>query len=324
MAEKKKTNKTTKYRKSNKHAPTISIDQDGRKNYVGLKQICNCCGGSKAIERNYYRVPQNNLCMYDIFPVCIKCLKEEYDKLSFEYGEKIAFRTILRKMDRPYIDEYITKTLQRQESNPLSFYLRTTSSLRQYATMTYDDSSFGQVKSTEPRNQEAQELLDSFEDEDWSRWDGYGLEPEEIATCQKYYNTLMHKYEFKNVNEETAVEQLAVFNLKMKKAVKDNDALSMEKMKKIISSTEADLNIQSRQRNDDLTKNTFGNWIKMIENTEPIPKASPEFEDVDGIWKLIRRYILGFLPVAMGKAREEDVLGEDANILDKYRSDLDE
>lgn len=324
MADKKKNSKAAIYRKTNKHSPTISIDQDGRRSYTGFKQVCNCCGKSKAIDNNYFRVPHNNLCMYDIYPVCTKCLKEEFDKISFEYGEKIAFRTILRKMDRPYLDEYVIKTLQKQEVNQLSSYLRVTSSLKQYYNMTYDDSDFGKIKSTEPRTQETQETLDEFSDDDWNRWDGYGLEAEEIATCQKYYNTLMNKYEFKNVNEETAVEQLAVFNLKMKKAVKDDDALSMEKLKKIISSTEADLNIQSRQRKDDLTKNTFGNWIRMIENTEPIPKAAPEFEDVDGIWSLIRRYILGFLPVAMGKAREEDVLGEDSNILDKYRSDSNE
>lgn len=53
--------------------------------------------------------------------------------------------------------------------------------------------------------------------------------------------------------------------------------------------------IQEETLDADFEKMTFGMGIKAFENTRPIPKADPEFEDVDGIRRYISVWFLGHL-----------------------------
>ena len=59
----------------------------------------------------------------------------------------------------------------------------------------------------------------------------------------------------------------------------------------------ASCNLQPRQNtNDDITdQNTFGTLIKQFEQERPLPKAEPEWEDVDGIKKYIDTFFFGHL-----------------------------
>jgi hypothetical protein len=296
-----------------------------KKNYEGKKFTCNKCGKNLAIESNFFKLKNNTLCMYPIYPVCKKCLKEEYEKLRFEHGDKNGLKIILRKLDRPYLEDIVNKAIEREKNDILGYCIKTLNGLQQYASLTYDDSDFIKSKSlTTDDLGKIKSMVEDLTDEEWNRWSGYGLEPEQILECNHFYKNMMNKYEFDSLNEELSVIQLAVTNINIKKAFKEGDTNAIERLRKTISSIENDLNIQGKQKKADMDKDTFGNFIRMIENEEPIPEPKSEFKDVDGIWKLVKRYIVGYLAVAMGKAREEDVLGEDYDVLnqdDKIRRD---
>lgn len=289
--------------------------------YDGKKFTCNKCLKDLAIDSNYYKVKTTTLCAFTILPICKKCLFDEYERLRFEEGDKTALKIILRKMDKPYLTEVVKRAFEKEEgSNVLGSCIKILNGLNQYAELTYDDSDF--IKSKVLREGEdgyfRSEVDESFDEEDKARWSGYGLLPNEMLSCKKFYDTILELYEIVGLNEKISVEQLAISNINLKKAFKDNDANAVERLRRTISSIESDLNIQAKQKSQNLKRETFGSFIRMIENEEPIPKAEKEFEDVDGIWEIVRKYIVGYLPVAMGKAREQEVLEEDADILDEY------
>lgn len=287
--------------------------------YKGMKFVCNKCGKNLAIESNYFKLTKNDLCRYAIYPICKKCLRQEFEKERFNNGDRMALRYILRRLDKPYIEEIVERAFERDKNDILGYTLKVLNGLSQYSNLCYDDSDFIKSKGiTEVDNKMMSVVEKEFTDDDWARWAGYGLEPADLKACNDYYTKIIDKYEFDSLNDEMAVEQLAVLNVKLKKAFKDDDTTAIEKLRKTISSIEADLNISAKQKKDDMGKDTFGNFIKMIENEEPIPETRDEFKDVDKIWNLVKRYVVGYLPVMLGKAREQDVLQEDENILDKY------
>lgn len=286
---------------------------------AGDKFVCNKCCKKLTIASNFYKSNTNPLCVYPIIPTCKKCLLEQYEKYKFEYGEKLGLKIILRKIDKPYLDTIVANAMERQSRDALGYCIKTLNGLSQYSTMTYDDSDFIKNKILEVKDDgELRSIIDEqFTAEDWDRWSGYGLEPLEIILCKNFYQKVVENHEIQSLNEEMSVEQLAVVNISLKKAFKEGDSQAIERLRRTISSIEGDLNIQGKQKKDDLAKSNFGNFIKMIENEEPIPEPIDEFKDVDGIWSLIRKYIIGYLPVAMGKAREDEVLEEDKDILDE-------
>lgn len=289
-----------------------------KKAYEGQKFPCNKCRKELAVESNYFKLKDNKLCIYPIFPVCKKCLKDEYDRLRFEYGDKNALRVIFRKIDRPYLDDIVGKAIERDNKDVLGYCIKTLNGLQQYASLTYDDSDF--IKNQALTGMDLPEIkskVEDFSEDEWERWSGYGLDPADMLYCNHYYNTMMDKYEFESLNEQISIEQLAVSNINLKKAFKEGDSGAIEKLRKTVSSIENDLNIQGKQKKADMEKETYGNFIRMIENEEPIPEPKEEFKDVDNIWKMVKRYIVGYLAVAMGKAREEDVLEEDTKLLDE-------
>lgn len=289
-----------------------------KNNLVGQKFTCNKCGKLLAAESNFFKIQNNTLCNMPIFPVCKDCLKEEYERLKFEHGDRSGLKVILRKMDRPYIDKVVEQAFEREKGNELGYCLKTLSGLNQYSSLTYDDSDCFKDKVSMDTNRDVKNKLDELDDKEWNRWAKYGLEPEQIVRCNEFYNNIIYQYEIKTLNDTISVEQLAVSYEQMAGAYKDKNASDVERFRKVISGIESDLNIQARQIQDNLDKECFGNFIRSIEDTEPIPEPKSEFKDVDGIGKIIKRYIIGYLPVAMGKAREQDVLQEDENILDEY------
>lgn len=296
-----------------------AVTKTQKSQYLGKKFQCNKCMKNLAIESNFFKLTKNDLCYYAIYPICKKCLREEFEKERFNSGDRMALRYILRRLDKPYIEDIVNKAFERDANDILGYTLKVLNGLPQYANLCYDDSDFIKNKGiTEIDNKMMSVVEKEFNDEDWARWSGYGLEPADLKACNDYYNKIMDKYEFDSLNDEMAVEQLAVLNVKLKKAFKDNNTIDIEKLRKTISSTEADLNISAKQKKDDMGRDTFGNFIKMIENDEPIPEARDEFKDVDGIWGLVKRYVVGYLPVMLGKVREQDVLQEDENVLDDF------
>ena len=313
-----------KREKKIKSKKVVGQQLDIRPKFNGLKFICNKCGNNLSIQANYYKVNTSDYCIYPIFPVCKKCLFEQFEIDVINLGVKEAIRKTLRQLDKPYNTHIIEPILEKKEPREaLGDIIRILSNSNFYGK-TYDDSDFVIDEKQKVVDNDIFDVNDEpkvkMSATEFIKWQSYGLEPDEIDNCADYYNRMMDKYEFDSLNDELAVEQLAVLNTGMRKAFKEGDIASVQKLRSTISSIENDLHISAKQKKNDASSDTFGNFVKMIENDMPIPEPKDEFKDVDGIWNLVKRYIIGYLPVMLGKVREEDVLQEDANIID----DVDE
>lgn len=80
---------------------------------------------------------------------------------------------------------------------------------------------------------------------------------------------------------------------------------SIEKNVNALNSLLGSMNLKPVQKKDNSMDNAadntpFGMWIRKIENTEPIPEAAPEFQDVDGIVRYIHIWFFGHLCKMVG------------------------
>jgi len=280
---------------------------------------CNRCKKTMKIDRNYYQSKDNFMCAFEIVPVCKTCLQDVFEIQRTKIGDRSALRNILRRVDLPYIISVVERSLKAK--NPVGAMFKEYNSYNKYNSLSYDNSDLFPNFSSDEAVDENGIALDTrdFTNEDKTRWSGYGLTLEQMLYCKNMYEEMIEKYELESINDLLSAEQYAATAVKMQEAFKKGSASDIERYRKTISSIENDLAIQSKQLKNDADKDTWGLFIKHIENDEPIDECEPrdEFKDVDGIGKLIKRYIVGYLPVMLGKQKPQDILEEDFNILDK-------
>lgn len=280
---------------------------------------CNKCNRNLKLDRNYYQSKDNFMCHLEIIPICKPCLANIFDIQKAQFGEKTAMRAILRRVDLPYMESIVERSLKAK--NPVGHMFKEYNSYGKYNTLTYDNSeSFPNFSGEDGFDEKGMPIDDSdLTSDDRMRWEGYGLTIRQMLYCKNMYNELIDKYELDSINDLLSVEQYAVTTVKMQEAFQKGSATDIERYRKTISSIESDLAIQSKQLKDSMDKDSWGLFIKYIENNEPIDEAEPreEFKDVDGIWNIVKKYIVGYLPVMLGVQKPQDVLGEDIDILDR-------
>lgn len=126
------------------------------------------------------------------------------------------------------------------------------------------------------------------------KW-GFGLTPEEYEWLCEQEEDWRSRVECKTKAQEELIRMICQAQLNVQKAQQGSGKVS-EAMK-AFQDLLASCNLQPRQNtNDDfMDQNTFGTFIKKIENERPISSPLPEWEDVDGIKKYIDTYLFGHL-----------------------------
>jgi hypothetical protein len=95
------------------------------------------------------------------------------------------------------------------------------------------------------------------------------------------------------------------------KAYEEGDHGKYEKMMKTLSTQMQDANIkpvQVKSASEDGGFRSWGEIVKMIEETEPISDQQDEFKDVDGIYKYIDRWFITQMKRVFGKIKDEDIV----------------
>src|SRR5690606_39853724 len=85
-------------------------------------------------------------------------------------------------------------------------------------------------------------------------------------------------------------------------AIAKGNTRSYKDLMKTISDLMNDGNIKPIQNigNQESKSSTFGEWIKRIEEEEPIPEPDEVFKDVDGIQKYIGKWFVGHMKRIFG------------------------
>lgn len=242
------------------------------------------------------------------FPICKKCLLamvEQRKKKNDPPNEtKESVKYVLQLMDLPYIDdlyESACKTVadevnEKNRKSAFLQYLVPIKSLPQYKGLTWKDSEFGiGVISDEEEVRLNQKTIKNAK----KRFGG-GYSNEDYMFLESEYQDWITRYECNTKAQETIFERLSFKKWEINKATKNGQ--STKDLDKTYQELLATAAIAPRQNSENaLTSSlTFGQLIEKWEDSKPIPKLEPEFEDVDNFAKMIRIWFKGHLCRALG------------------------
>lgn len=269
------------------------------------KKTCLKCGNDYAVSSFY---SHRNPLLNERFGFCKKCVKGNVDLNDME-----TLYNFLRTMDIPYLKEF-WKQANDADNETIGTYLKNLNSLRQNKELRFKDSDDITGKTNKA---ELFEIDDDFEvtDEVLKRW-GRNLEKPDYLFLEEEFDRL-GGYEAETTIQESICKNMARTQWMGNRALEEGDHNKYEKMMKTLSTQMQDANIkpvQVKSASEDGALKSWGEWVKVVEETEPISDQQDEFKDVDGIYKYIDRWFIIQLKRVFGKINDEDIVkleGED-------------
>lgn len=263
------------------------------------KKTCLKCGNDYAVSSFY---SHRNPLLHERFGFCKKCVKGNVDLNDME-----TLYNFLRTMDIPYLKEF-WKQANDAENETIGTYLKNLNSLKQNKELRFKDSDDITGKTNKA------ELLDidtdfQLTDEIVKKW-GRNLELEDYIFLEEEFENL-GGYEAETTIQERLFKNMAKTQWMANKAYEEGDHGKYEKMMKTLSQQMNDANIkpvQVKSASEDGGFRSWGEIVKMIEETEPISDQQDEFKDVDGIYKYIDRWFITQLKRVFGKIKDEDIV----------------
>ena len=256
------------------------------------RKICDKCGRNLYVSKDFYKADPALYPKDSRFHICKDCVAEFIDKRGFD-----GFIIILRTMNKPFIQDLY--------KDDWKDYLRQINSLPQYSTLTFDDSVFGD------RNEMIKKFINEEEDEDDNKitpemrkfWRGY--DDTQIPILEALYQDLVSAYDCSTPIQRNLYKNIAITQYKADHATTAKEYNDyMTTLSKLMN----DANIKPVQETgtSDLGLSTWGEWVRKIEETEPIPEPLEEFKDVDNIWKYINKWFVGHFAKIFGLTNNEE------------------
>lgn len=251
------------------------------------KQNCSCCGKSKKLE-DYYATSNIIYKYYGRLTICKTCLGDITDMSDVR-----SLMNVMRMVDRPFIMSEYEGALQKNR-NQFGEYMRRLA-MRQHRNKTWEDSEFDREYVEEEISNRINIDRDVL-----SRWRGW--EDDKVHILEGYYQDMIAVYEHKTPIQKNIYKNIAVAQMQADEAISTGKTADYQKLMKVISDLMNDAKIKPLQDTgmDDGGLNTWGEWIKKIEETEPIPEALDEFKDVDGIKKYIDKWFVKHMKKVLG------------------------
>lgn len=266
---------------------------------------CPICGEWTGNPDNTYYRDNRNPSGY--FYICKKCVLKMVEGRDGKRGEshesKSSVQRMLYLMDLPYIDDLyenciVTYAEGNTEQNyadrsPFTVYLQCVKGLGQYRGLSWKDSVFPPEGSdaTGDLKKPRKEIVKIF---------GDGFSTEDLLYLQNQYDDWRARTQVDTKSQETYVTQICLQLLDIYKSRKEGKDVTAKL--KTLDTIMASANLQPRQNVDNAASDslTFGQMIEKWELEEPIPEPDPEFKDVDGMGKLFRTWMAGWLGRAIG------------------------
>lgn len=253
------------------------------------KKKCASCEKTIASKDNFYNTTEKAFFIDGKISICKTCCATMLEKRGFE-----GFKSLLRMINKPLLQDVF--------KGDYGDYIRMVNSMPQYKNMVYDDSTmFKEPKALEvfkrakPTELSPEELLDA--EEFW----GIGYEEKEYIWLNSEYVDYLDRYEvnsktLENLIREICLVQLDIRSSRSKKLDVKNELKAYNDLL-----TAANLKPVQETGADSIEQETFGTFIKKIENDRPISEPHPDWADVDGIGKYIRTFFLGHMARMFGK-----------------------
>lgn len=295
-----------------------------------VKFKCTCCGTEyKTQNQKFFRnyspmfVANNG---YNT--VCQVCMARDYESYLGVYGVvQQAIKRMCEKYDY-YYDREIAEAVSNISDTKLAFG-RYVSKLilaghkeRTYDSTLDEDFAHAKIMNATDAQLTQTEVSDELDNEAnlkelAAKW-GYGYTLEQYSWLEAEYIDWITRNECKSKSQEGIFAMLCQAKLDMLEARRNSaDPKTIDTLTKSYLSLLDSAKLQPKQ--EGITQNdgiaSMGEWIKMIENKEPVAEPAPEWEDVDRIKKLVQ-IIVGGLAKMMGV--KNDYVEDYQAMLDEY------
>lgn len=217
---------------------------------------------------------------------------------------------MLRMCDKPFIASLYESSMEeaeRRDGNPFQMYMKNVV-MHQYRNMTWDDSNLDE-KHVENIAINTVDL----DREAVNRWRGW--DKDDALKLEEYYQDLIGTYEHDTPIQKSIYRNISVAQMQADEAIAQGKSNDYKKYMDVISGLMNDAKIKPLQHTgvDDKGLNTWGEWVKKIEETEPIPEPTEEFKDVDGIRKYIDKWFVKHMKKVFGL---EDTTSAESDVLE--------
>lgn len=297
------------------------------------KTICHgsCERNLTLNSANFYKSSRKDCERYNnLYPVCKSCM----EKIMLDGLGRVTedrFKTVCKHLDIVFIPKLFEETLEKNalEKNQM----RVLADYRALLTMnsTYRDLTFSDsvrfefqaiqnesIKEEAKSNDEvSQELIDFW---------GEGLEPKLYKIYQKEYDILC--IQDGGVIEgvkQNYFKNLAMLNYTAQQQLIANDLKGHETTMKTYTAIceKCGINPKQIQDKDDSNKGTFGVFIRMIEEEEPIFDIEKDLGTIDAVRRCLEVFFFGHLAEVNGwrnplKCKYDEVMQEYSVKVDTY------
>lgn len=261
------------------------------------KKTCLHCGDDWALSSFY---SHRNPLIDEKFGFCKKCVRN-----NINFDDMDTLYNFLRTMDIPYLKDF-WKQANEAKTETIGTYFKNLS-LKQNRDLHFKDSHDMSGKTNKAELTEID--YESFEITNTiiKRW-GRNLELEDYIFLEEEFDNI-GGHESENTIQERIFKNMAKTQWMANKAYEEGDHNKYEKMMKTLSSQMNDANIkpvQIKTSTEESGLSSLGEWIKLVEETEPITEDESEYEP-----KYIKDYIERWFIVQMkrvfGRIKDEEI-----------------
>lgn len=257
---------------------------------------CMCCGKIYDVRKGNFSKTKSQWYMGNdgYLPWCNECREKMFEFYVKKYNDEDEAIDRLAMMFDTYVNDKLLDASEHSVASALKIntYMGRLN-IRQYADKSYDDVidqkkkdalAAGDTKGTKV----TQKMI---------RFWGDGFDERDYLFLEDHYQNWITRQECKTVSQETLFKQIAKAELNSEKAYATGDTKKIKEATDNLLNLMTSANVKPNQTNDNALaeSNTFGTLIQKWEEEEPIPEPAPEWQDVDGIGKYFRVWVLGTL-----------------------------
>lgn len=312
----------------------------------GNTYTCFCCGEQK-IASDFY-ISHSPLYINNPnskrMTICKECVISVYNEYEKKYkNQQVALFKLTSVLDVYFDIKIVDKVIESKAENNLDtsiaqLYLTKINSLPQYKNKNSLDNQDHDLILGRLGTNEDGEVVDTaieiLEDEVVTsdmikRW-GEGLSKADYLYLEEKYNELAKVYDTRTPAQRWLYESIAMSYLEANNARKKGNLDMYRKLLDSISKMMKDCDITPNSDNllseDDNA--CFGNFIRAIEDEEPVPEPLPFFADVDNFRKYIDEWFVKplnrVLDLSSDKVKPSNIEEDTEPKYDEYESSLSE
>lgn len=285
---------------------------------------------------NFYKTGRKDCVKYNgFYPICKNCMS----KIMLDANGRVTeerFKTVCKHLDIVFIPTIYKEALERNglEKNQMKVLadyralltmnsnyrdLTFTDSVKfDYLNMNQDDNTINEEYAND-KNEVSKEIIEFW---------GEGFEPSVYEKYQEEYENLCTIYNDGNEAKGTKLtyyKNLAMLSYKAQKQLLDGDMKSYNASMATYATIceKCGINPKQVQDKDDSNKGTFGVFIKMIEDEEPIFDPEEHLGKVDVVRRCLEVFFFGHLAEVNGwrnplKCKYDETMQEYSVKVDTY------